>query len=69
MKVYYTRVSVVTQNDARQKENIPKDMEVYSDKISGSTEFSTRKDGKRLLADIEAGKVTEVQVHSIDRLG
>ena len=69
MKVYYTRCSVVTQNDARQKENIPKDMEVYSDKISGSTEFSTRKDGKRLLADIEAGKVTEVQVHSIDRLG
>ena len=69
MKVYYTRVSTVTQNNARQMENIPKGMEVYKDEISGSTEFSTRKDGKRLLADIEAGKVTEVQVHSIDRLG
>ena len=69
MKVYYNRVSTVTQNDARQKENIPKGMEVYNDTISGSTEFSTRPDGKRLLADIEAGKVTEVQVHSIDRLG
>ena len=69
MKVYYTRVSTIKQNNARQMENIPKGMEIYKDEISGSTEFGTRKDGKRLLADIEAGKVTEVQVHSIDRLG
>ena len=70
MKVYYTRISCArTQNDARQKENIPKDMQIYNDEISGSTEFNTRPAGKKLLADIEAGKVTEVQVHSIDRLG
>lgn len=69
MKVYYTRVSTVTQNNARQTENIPKDMKIYSDEISGSVEFGKRKDGKRLLADIEAGKITEVHVHSIDRLG
>jgi len=69
MKVYYTRVSTVTQNNARQIEKIPKGMKVYSDEISGSVEFGKRYEGKKLLADIEAGKITEVNVHSIDRLG
>ena len=46
MKVYYTRVSTVTQNNARQTENIPKDMKIYSDEISGSVEFGKRNEGK-----------------------
>jgi DNA invertase Pin-like site-specific DNA recombinase len=42
---------------------------VCEDKISGSVEFSKRTKGKELLTAIEEGLITEVHVHSIDRLG
>jgi DNA invertase Pin-like site-specific DNA recombinase len=68
-KVHYIRVSTVEQNTNRQKENIIMGAQVFEDKISGSVEFSKRPKGKELLAAIEKGLITEVNVHSIDRLG
>jgi DNA invertase Pin-like site-specific DNA recombinase len=68
-KVHYIRVSTVEQNTNRQKENIIMGAQVFEDTISGSVEFSKRPKGKELLAAIEEGLITEVNVHSIDRLG
>src|SRR5699024_6911054 len=41
----------------------------YWDKVSGMVAFEDRKDAARRLTDIEARKIEEVQVHTIDRLG
>lgn len=66
MKAKYIRVSTEEQNTARQQED---GFKVYEDKISGLIPFAERPKAKRLLEDIESGLVTEVYVHSIDRLG
>jgi len=42
---------------------------VYWDKVSGMAAFEDRENAARLLADAEAGKIEEVEVHSINRLG
>lgn len=66
MKVQYTRVSTVGQNTDRQ---IVQGLKVYEDKISGSIAFKDRPKAKQLLRDIDNGLVTEIVIHSIDRLG
>lgn len=68
MKAVYIRVSTVDQNISRQEKN---DLEakVYIDKISGSIPFIERPEGKKLIKDIKDGKINELYVHSIDRLG
>ena len=67
MKATYVRVSTFEQNISRQLEG--KEGEVYWDKVSGTVAFEDRENAGRLLADAEAGKIKEVEVHSIDRLG
>src|SRR5699024_7249131 len=67
MKATYVRVSTFEQNIARQLEG--KEGEVYWDKVSGMVAFEDRKDAARLLADAKAWEISEVEVHSIDRLG
>jgi DNA invertase Pin-like site-specific DNA recombinase len=67
MKATYVRVSTFQQNISRQLEG--KEGELYWDKVSGMVAFEDRADAGRLLADAQAGKIDEVQVHSIDRLG
>jgi len=62
MIVNYIRVSTLEQNTARQE---TKGL-TYIDKCSGSIPFAERKEAKKLLKN-EA--VTEIHVHSIDRLG
>ena len=66
MKVQYTRVSTVGQNTDRQ---IVQGLKIYEDKISGSIAFKDRPKAKQLLRDIDNGLVTEIVIHSIDRLG
>lgn len=66
MKALYVRVSHHDQNTARQ---IEMGVKVYEDKCSGTIPFKERNLGKHLWEDICAKKVTEVIVHSIDRLG
>ena len=66
MKVLYTRVSTLEQNTDRQ---LIEGVKTYSDKVSGTVPFSERPEAKKLLKAIDEGKVTEVIIHSIDRLG
>ena len=68
MRAKYIRVSTDGQNTARQV-TIDKDITMYTDKISGSVPFNRRPAGIKLLKAIGEGKIKEVEVHSIDRLG
>jgi len=63
MKVGYIRVSALDQNVARQETALKS----YIDKCSGAIAFANRPEAMKLLRDIDT--ITEVQVHSIDRLG
>lgn len=68
-KVKYIRISSVDQNTGRQEVNAQDFSKIYVDRISGTIPFKERKEGKKLLADIENCSITEVHVNSIDRLG
>ena len=68
-KVKYIRVSTEEQNTGRQELNAKEFSKIYTDKTSGSIQFTERKEAKKLLTDIESGLVTEIHITSIDRLG
>ena len=63
MKAKYIRVSTKEQNTDRQTDF---DGLTYPDECSGSISFKDRPEAKKLLSNKE---ITEVHVHSIDRLG
>jgi DNA invertase Pin-like site-specific DNA recombinase len=63
MKVKYIRVSTKEQNTDRQSDF---NGLTYTDKCSGSIAFKDRTEAKKLLENTD---ITEVYVHSIDRLG
>ncbi len=67
MKATYVRVSTFEQNISRQLEG--KGGRVYWDKISGMVPFAERPNAARLFKDARRGRITQVEVHSIDRLG
>lgn len=69
MKAKYIRVSSVGQNTERQETNSRKFKSVYLDKISGGIPFMERPQGKKLTNDIIDGKIDEVHISSIDRMG
>ena len=62
MRVIYIRVSTIKQNIDRQLDD---SLKTYIDECSGSIAFKDRKEASKLLAN---GEVSEVLVHSIDRL-
>ena len=63
MKAKYIRVSTKEQNTDRQTDF---DGLTHIDLCSGSIPFKDRPEAKKLLSNKE---ITEVHVHSIDRLG
>jgi DNA invertase Pin-like site-specific DNA recombinase len=66
MKVRYARVSTSSQSvESQFTDNLP----LYADTISGAVPLADRPEGSRLVQDIEKGKVSEVVVYSISRLG
>ncbi|MCK0109536.1 recombinase family protein [Flavobacteriaceae bacterium S0825] len=67
-KAKYIRVSSLEQNSSRQRETDEK-VKLYEDKVSGLIPFSERPSGKRLIKDIQEGKINYVIIHSVDRLG
>lgn len=67
-KAKYIRVSSKEQNVDRQSEN-SFGVKLYKDKISGLIQFNERPAGRRLVKDIEKGKINFVIIHSVDRLG
>lgn len=68
-KVKYIRVSTEEQNTGRQEVNAKDFSKTYTDKVSGSVKFTERKEAKKLIADIEAGLISEVHIASVDRIG
>lgn len=69
MKIKYVRVSSQEQNTGRQEVNSQSFTRIYVDHVSGSIPFAERKEGKKLLADVDAGNITEIHIVAIDRLG
>jgi DNA invertase Pin-like site-specific DNA recombinase len=67
MKVNYQRCSTKEQNVARQ---VIQGMDaVFTDYCSGGIEFSKREQSSKLLKLVEQGKVSELHIDSLDRLG
>jgi DNA invertase Pin-like site-specific DNA recombinase len=70
MKVFYSRVSTEQQSDSRQLKNTEKGFDyVLSDKCSGAIPLWERPRGKQIKELIDKGRLKELHVHSIDRLG
>jgi len=68
MIAIYKRVSTIEQNTDRQDLQIEGAM-VFTENVSGSKPFAERTEGSKLMQLIKSGDVSEVYVHSIDRLG
>jgi DNA invertase Pin-like site-specific DNA recombinase len=67
---YYLRTSHYLQNIATQIDRIEPGWKTYEDTgVSGRVKFTERKSAMRLLEDIRDGKILEVKVLRIDRLG
>lgn len=67
---YYMRTSHYLQNIGTQIDKIEDGWKVYEDKgVSGRIPFLERSTGKRLIEDIANGKINQVIVLRIDRLG
>lgn len=64
----YIRVSTLEQKTDRQRA-IVMGAKVYEDKCSGTVPFKRRPLGGELMDAIARGEVSELRVHSIDRLG
>ena len=64
MIVKYIRVSTVEQNLDRQEADFKG--KIYKDEVSGSIAFKERTEASKLILNKD---ITEVHVHSIDRLG
>jgi DNA invertase Pin-like site-specific DNA recombinase len=69
MKVFYSRVSTLDQNESRQMENLDSFDYVFTDKCSGTIPLFDRPKGSQIKKLIDVGKLTHLEVHSIDRLG
>lgn len=69
MKVFYSRVSTEDQNEARQILNLERFDHVFTDKCSGSISLWERPKGSQIKKLLDEGKLTHLEVHSIDRLG
>lgn len=67
---YYLRTSHYLQNISTQVDKIEDGWKIYKDEgVSGRVSFKERKGGMKLIHDIKDGKITEVKILRIDRLG
>ena len=67
---YYMRTSHYLQNISTQVDKIEEGWKVYKDEgVSGRVSFQDRSSGKKLLQDISSGKISQVVVLRVDRLG
>ena len=69
MKVFYSRCSTTEQNISRQLTKTKEFDYVLTDFCSGSIPLYERPQGSQVKKLIDEGKLTELHVHSIDRLG
>lgn len=68
MRVLYSRVSSIDQNPVRQLQDKNFDY-VFTDYCSGSIPLFERPKGQQIKKLLDEGKLTELHIHSIDRLG
>lgn len=68
LSIQYVRVSTAEQNTSRQESALI-GKQVYTDKCSGSIAFNKRNAGSEIMELASKGLVSEIYVHSIDRLG
>jgi DNA invertase Pin-like site-specific DNA recombinase len=70
MKVFYSRISTDDgQSPKRQLQGLKGFDYVFTDVVSGSTRFFERGKGREIKKLMDEGKLTHLEVHSIDRLG
>lgn len=71
MKVFYSRVSSTdgSQKHDRQLTDVKGFDYVFSDSCSGSIDLFDRPKGSQLKRLIDQGKLTHLEIHSIDRIG
>jgi len=71
MKVFYSRVSTSdgSQKHDRQLTDVKGFDYVFSDSCSGSIDLFDRPKGSQLKRLIDQGKLTHLEIHSIDRIG
>lgn len=71
MKVFYSRVSSTdgSQKHDRQLTDVKGFDYIFSDSCSGSLDLFDRPKGSQIKRLIDQGKLTHLEVHSIDRLG
>jgi DNA invertase Pin-like site-specific DNA recombinase len=70
MKVFYSRVSSEGQSHLRQLKDTEKGFDyILCDTISGITDFWERPKTKQIRTLIDEGKLKELHIHNIDRLG
>lgn len=67
--VKYIRTSMVAQNTDRQETNASQFKKLYIDKCSGSIKLADRPQGKKLISDVESGRIKVLHVQSVDRMG
>jgi DNA invertase Pin-like site-specific DNA recombinase len=68
-KARYIRQSTKNQTNLRQLAKSHPDEELFIDIISGSIPFGERPEGKKLIQSVEAGEISYVSFHAIDRAG
>lgn len=69
MKIKYNRVSTISQTGDRFSADTDKYDLVLFDKISGSVPFRERPQGRELVKLVEAGKVKEIYIEELSRMG
>ena len=69
MRIKYNRVSTIQQTGDRFTSDTEHYDLVLLDKVSGSVSFDEREQGKKLFNLIKEGKVSEVVVEELSRLG
>lgn len=69
MKVKYVRYSSVGQNAERQLLDKADFDKIYTEQVSGSVSMEKREVGSSLMLDIKGGKVKELHLEALDRIG
>jgi len=68
MKVFYSRVSTLQQNEERQVLDLDGFDYIFNDKCSGMLPLWERPKGSQIKKLLDEGKLTHLEIHSIDRL-
>ena len=69
MKINYIRVSTGTQSKEVQEFNLSSEYKVFKEVVSGSIAFAERTEGAKIIQLVKEGKVEEILIQDISRIG